>query len=122
MTRVSLIQRTPKRSRNYARGANFERTVRADLERTQPGSVVVRAAGSRGPVDVLWCWRGFDRPRGVQCKSASGMSKQARIELAEHCIRAGWLPILATKEPRGWRYQRVLDDGSLIEWLSTEER
>lgn len=37
---------------NYASGANFERRVKADLEE-RGHKLVVRAAGSHGPVDLI---------------------------------------------------------------------
>ncbi len=83
---------------NYSRGADFERKVQAGL--AAAGYFAVRAAGSRGPVDVLAVRKGVVLL--VQCKLKLGrMSPEAWAELIALAAVAGAVPVVATRPARG---------------------
>ncbi len=64
---------------NYARGANFERRVR-DLYYQRGASLVVRAAGSHTPVDLVALYPNGDVDL-IQCKR-DGKLPAAEVEKA----------------------------------------
>lgn len=85
---------------NYARGANFERQVKADLEGR--GYFVIRAAGSHGIVDlVAFPPSPIDDPLFIQCKINGKISPDDRAELYRVARRTGCWPVMATRPNRG---------------------
>lgn len=91
---------------NYRRGADFERRVRDRLYK-DGAALVVRAAQSRGKVDLLALWpvnwrdpEGYLRtstpPKLVQCKTRTArMSSLEKIDLVFLADQVGGVPILA---------------------------
>lgn len=79
-------------NRSYRSGYRFERRVRAVLERE--GYVVIRAAGSKGPADLVALRRGHP-PVLVQCKRGGRIGKDERRALSETTERAGGVAVLA---------------------------
>jgi Holliday junction resolvase len=53
------------RRTNYARGADFERKVRDDLLENYDATLVVRSAGSKGAVDLVAFFDGFEAIIGI---------------------------------------------------------
>jgi Holliday junction resolvase len=102
----------------YSRGADFERKVKADLQKH--GWFAYRIAGSRGPVDVL-----AHDPGGtvvnIQCKLNGVMGIQGRRDF-EHYSKAGnALPILAFKDDDGsLQYSKIVGDG-YEDWHPSDE-
>ena len=89
---------------NYAKGATFERTVKADLEKR--GYLVIRAAGSHGIMDLV----AFRPPRKpyvtgetwfVQCKTNGVLSPADRRELYETAFKWGAWAVRASRPKRG---------------------
>lgn len=96
----------------YNRGRAFEYRVQREL--TANVGTVLRSAGSHSPVDLVWLSRSFDRPRGIQCKVAD-MYVPARKDFYQWCEQHGLLPLLATKIRGGFKLERVLENGALVE-------
>jgi len=100
---------------NYARGANFERVVKADLE--MRGYLVIRAAGSHGVMDLV----AFRFPRKpyasgetwfIQCKIHGTMSPAERRELYETAAKWGAWAVRASRPKRGTiLYERLFVRG-----------
>ena len=100
---------------NYARGANFERTVKADLEKR--GYLVIRAAGSHGIMDLV----AFRPPRKpyatgetwfVQCKIHGTISPADRKELYETAAKCGaWAVRASRPKPGAILYERLFVHG-----------
>ena len=66
---------------NYSRGANFERRVQKLLE--DDDWLVIRSAGSHGPVDLVAFRKGLTT-RFIQCKiSKEDMTRVEKRQLAE---------------------------------------
>ena len=89
---------------NYRKGADFERTVKADLEAR--GYLVIRAAGSHGIMDLV----AFRPPRAphatgetwlVQCKIHGTISPADRKELYETAAKWGAWAVRASRPKRG---------------------
>jgi Holliday junction resolvase len=101
---------------NYARGANFERQVKADLE--GKGYLVIRAAGSHGIMDLVAFQSQWNLEEGdaghiwfVQCKTNAKMLPMERKKLFEVSDKCGAWPILASRPKRGKIiYQTYFDD------------
>ena len=67
-------------SGNYRSGADFERRAKAEL--VARGALVVRAAGSKGSIDLVALWHsGVPGPWLIQCKRDGKLSARAREEL-----------------------------------------
>lgn len=108
---------------NYQRGRAFEyRTRDALLKR---GAVyVMRAAQSKGKVDLLALWPGDDplaegevfpnRPWLVQCKRDGRLPKEEAAELIRIAIETGAIPMLAKagKNGRGVEFINLLYEGA----------
>jgi Holliday junction resolvase len=77
-------------NRNYQRGRAFEYKVKKFFE--QQGCLVIRSAGSKGPIDLAVFPPAGDprHPFLLQCKRAM-VSKKERRELAELRCRLGLL-------------------------------
>jgi Holliday junction resolvase len=97
----------------YARGATFERTVKADLEKFCP--IVVRSAGSHGAVDLIACHQNAGAEADwwlVQCKINGKMSPAEREELyriAEQCN--AWAVIVSRPKRGAILYERLFTHG-----------
>ena len=116
MIRIAAIIRKPSLRTAYKRGATFERYVMAQLCRMQPGSIVIRSAGSHSPVDLVWCMKDHG-PLGVQCKiGMSAMSAPQRQTFALWCTNAGLVPLLATQQRGGFALEHVRENGSVEPW------
>ena len=88
---------------NYARGATFERTVKADLE--AKGYIVFRSAGSHGPYDLVALG---PSEMLIQCKLNGKMSPKERAELCDAAHRAYVKPVKAWRPKRGTiKYEEV---------------
>jgi len=98
---------------NYARGANFERQVKADLEKFC--HIVVRSAGSHGAVDLMACHQNAGVAADwwlVQCKINGKVSPAERNELyriAEQCN--AWAVIVSRPKRGAILYQRLFVRG-----------
>jgi Holliday junction resolvase len=100
---------------NYRKGADFERTVKADL--MLRGYLVIRAAGSHGIMDLV----AFRPPRApyktgevwfVQCKTNGKMSPAERREFYETAARFGAWAVRASRPKRGGiLYERLFVRG-----------
>ena len=100
---------------NYARGATFERTVKADL--MLRGYLVIRAAGSHGIMDLV----AFRPPRVpyvtgeiwfIQAKIHGKMSPAERRELYETAAKWGAWAVRASRPKRGTvLYERLFTHG-----------
>ena len=91
---------------NYARGAVFERTVKADLEAKD--YFAMRSAGSHGIVDIVAINKGGE-PWMVQCKIDGRMDRQDRAELSRKAELYCFIPIMASRLKGGKiRYRRLL--------------
>lgn len=95
---------------NYQRGRSFEYRTRDRLYKD--GAVyVMRAAQSKGKVDLLALWPTanpgigagcFPPPWLVQCKTGSAkMSKKDKQELVELAAQCGAFPVEAQPGPKG---------------------
>lgn len=81
---------------NYDRGRALEYRARDALR--SDGYLVVRAAGSKGPADLLAFKPG--QTLAVNCKLAA--LPAAEWDAFWHlCCELGWTPLLATPGPRG---------------------
>ena len=98
---------------NYARGANFERDVKRDLEGR--GYLVIRSAGSHGAVDLMACHQNAGVAADwwlVQCKINGKASPAERNELyriAEQCN--AWAVIVSRPKRGAILYQRLFVRG-----------
>jgi len=81
----------------YRTGRRFEVRVRAALERD--GWLVLRAAGSKGPADLVALRRGR-RPVLVAC-SVSGVRPPARRTLVQAARKSGARAVAARRSGRG---------------------
>jgi Holliday junction resolvase len=89
---------------NYSRGADFERTVKADLE--EMGFFVVRSAGSHGAVDLLAL--SLHDQWAVQCKINGKMTPDERKKLLAVANVCHIKPMKAWRPSRGAiRYEEV---------------
>jgi len=88
---------------NYQRGADFERRCAKELE--GKGFAVVRSAGSHKPADLVAMLGGI--VVCVQCKSDGRLGPEEWNDFWDWCERAGAVPVMAEKGPRGagviWR-------------------
>jgi Holliday junction resolvase len=89
---------------NYRKGADFERTVKADL--MLRGYLVIRAAGSHGIMDLV----AFRPPRKpyatgetwfIQCKTNGTMSPAERRGLYKAAESCGAWAVRASRPKRG---------------------
>ena len=94
---------------NYARGANFERQIKAHLE--AKGYFVLRSAGSHGTVDLVafgpkWpVWF-------IQAKIHGTMSPAERRELYRYANECGAWAVRASRPKRGEiLYERLFVKG-----------
>jgi Holliday junction resolvase len=85
-------------NRNRDRGDYFERRTRDALE--ADGWVVVRAAGSFGPADLM-ALRAEHRPWLVSCKLNGYLTRLEVIALCDAAEKAGALAILAWRKRAG---------------------
>jgi Holliday junction resolvase len=84
---------------NAQRGVYFERQTRRALE--DNGWVVVRAAGSLGPADVVALRNGMT-PLLLSCKVSKRIGPGERMALIIAAEAAGARPLLATRVRPGW--------------------
>jgi Holliday junction resolvase len=109
----------PTRQTPYAYGRAFEYRVRADLEKR--GYVAIRAAGSRGPVDIIAL-----SPRYrllVQCKINGKISPLQWAELYELAAVNRCVPVLASApNHRGCVYDALTAANSQRGRKGTKER
>lgn len=82
---------------NYARGSDFERRTKAQLEGF--GYAVIRSAGSHSPADLVAMRHG--EIVGVQCKRNGRLYPEEWNKFLDWCEAAGATPVLASKGPRG---------------------
>jgi len=99
---------------NYARGANFERQVKADLEKR--GYLVIRAAGSHGIMDLV-AFRARWTDEGaiwfIQAKTNGKMSPAERRELFESAFpRNAWAVIVSRPKRGVILYERLFIHGT----------
>jgi Holliday junction resolvase len=99
---------------NYARGANFERTVKADLE--AKGYLVIRAAGSHGIMDLV-AFKEYWTDEGaiwfIQAKTNGKMSPPERRELFESAFSRNAWAVIASRPKRGViLYERLFIHGT----------
>lgn len=87
---------------HYAAGAQFERKVRDRLY-ADGARLVVRSAGSKGPVDLVALFPPLWLPRLVQVKRNGRMTKAAKKELLELAKSVDGLAVVATPEKIGRR-------------------
>ena len=97
---------------HYAAGATFERKVRDKLY-ADGAKLVVRSAGSKGPVDLV-AFYGLDygyryRIDLVQVKRGRGMTKAKQAELVELAESVGARAVLAYPEKVGRRVEVRLE-------------
>ena len=94
---------------NYARGANFERDVKRDLE--GKGYLVIRSAGSHGAVDLVAF--GPKYPVWfIQAKIHGTMSPAERRELYRFATECGAWAVRASRPKRGEiLYERMFTHG-----------
>jgi Holliday junction resolvase len=93
---------------NRRRGDYHERRTRDAL--TAAGWVVVRAAGSLGPADLV-ALKADAEALLVSCKIAARISPAERSQLLRAAAQAGALPILAWRETRGWVRLDTIEPG-----------
>jgi Holliday junction resolvase len=92
----------------YARGADFERRVIRRLIE-QGHHPVVRAAGSKGPIDIV-SYLGTVA-YFVQVKGGNEtMTRKERLELVELAHDCGAIPVLVT---RGMHFEVLAREGSV---------
>jgi Holliday junction resolvase len=97
----------------YSRGADFERKVKADLQKQ--GWFAYRIAGSRGPVDVL-AHDTCGNIANVQCKLNGVMPIQERRDFENYSRAGEATPILAFKDDDGKiKYSEIKGD-TYIDW------
>lgn len=66
---------------NYSRGAAYERKVKKEYE--EAGFLVIRSAGSKGPVDLVAIYPGFDQYVVlIQCKLRKPTAAERRKAVA----------------------------------------
>jgi hypothetical protein len=98
---------------NYARGANFERTVKADLEGA--GFLVIRAAGSHGIMDLIAFkakWTDEGAIWFIQAKTNGKMSPAERVKLFETAFSRNAWAVRAWRPVRGViQYDRLFVHG-----------
>jgi Holliday junction resolvase len=94
---------------NYARGANFERDVKRDLE--GKGYFAIRSAGSHGAVDIVAF--GPKHPVWfIQAKIHGTMSPAERKELYRFANECGAWAVRASRPKRGEiLYERLFTHG-----------
>lgn len=91
---------------NYARGANFERRIMADLDLN--GYFTMRASGSHGIADVVAIKAG--EILLVQCKITGTISPADRVALLDLATRAGAVPLIAYRpSPKKFAYRQLID-------------
>jgi Holliday junction resolvase len=102
---------------NYARGANFERTVKRDLE--SRGYFVIRSAGSHGVVDLMAF--GPKYPTWfIQAKINGVMSPAERRGFFECAKRSEAWAVRASRPKRGAiLYERLFTHGK-EQWVEVE--
>lgn len=82
----------------YRKGRNFEYRVEAYFRRI--GYVVIRSAGSHGPVDLV-CAKG-GQIECVQCKADNGYMTSAQIDGLKEVVKEfGGTAWRAFKDPKG---------------------
>lgn len=101
---------------NRARGDYHEHRTRDAL--TTAGWVVVRAAGSLGPADLVALQAGA-LPLLVSCKTKARISPAERAVLLDAADQAGARPVLAWRESRGWVRFDTIQPGPLRHLLMT---
>lgn len=84
---------------NRHRGDYFERQTRDALMAL--GWVVIRAAGSLGPADLV-AMRGGDRPLLISCKLNGRIDPHERLELISAAWAAGGRGLLAWRSKPGY--------------------
>jgi hypothetical protein len=98
---------------NYARGANFERQVKADLE--GKGYLVIRAAGSHGIMDLVAFkarWTDEGAIWFIQAKLNGKLSPAERRELFESAFSRNAWAVIVSRPKRGTiLYQRLFTHG-----------
>jgi Holliday junction resolvase len=82
---------------NYSRGADFERTVKRDLE--AKGYFAIRSAGSHGAVDIIAIKK--DDAMAVQCKINGRLSPADRKQLLAVAHASGIKAMKAWRPKRG---------------------
>jgi Holliday junction resolvase len=101
---------------NRARGDYHEHRTRDALD--ADGWVVVRAAGSLGPADLVALQAG-GHPLLVSCKTRHRISPGERLALIRVAKQAGATPILAWRKDRGWVQLDIVELGpATIPWCS----
>ena len=81
---------------NYARGAQFERMVVADLRKH--GYIAERVAGSHSPADIHAFKDGS--VMFVQCKRDGRLATDEWNAFIDYCEKASAVPVMASKEQR----------------------
>jgi hypothetical protein len=98
---------------NYARGANFERQVKADLE--GKGYLVIRAAGSHGIMDLVAFksrWTDEGAIWFIQAKLNGKLSPAERRELFEAAFSRNAWAVIVSRPKRGViLYERLFVHG-----------
>jgi len=87
---------------NYARGANFERQVKRDLEGR--GYLVIRAAGSHGIMDLVAFkarWTDEGAIWFIQAKLNGKLSPAERKELFESALSRNAWAVIVSRPKRG---------------------
>jgi hypothetical protein len=98
-----LVKRATRQT-PYRYGAQFERRVRADLEKR--GYFAVRSAGSHGPIDIVALSQ--DTHLLVQCKINGNLGPAEWNELLGIAISTNTLPVLASSPGRGCVYHALI--------------
>ena len=102
----------------YSRGRQFEYRVRDDLR--ERGCLVVRAAGSKGKVDLLAVLPLTDSSPGeillVQCKATGWGTPSERAELCRLAEVYGATAILASKGEPGIAYREYVNSTQNQPW------
>jgi Holliday junction resolvase len=88
----------------YRYGVQFERRVRADLEKR--GYVTVRAAGSHGPIDLVALSRHAHLI--IQCKTNGRLNPAAWNALLTIATSVNALAVLASSPGRGCVYHALV--------------
>lgn len=84
---------------NRQRGDYFERQTRDALAAL--GWVVIRAAGSKGPADLV-ALRQHHPPMLISCKLAGYCPPRERANLLHAAALSGARPIIASRDRPGW--------------------